>query len=63
MNNTPQTAIEPLTVRFSRATELTGLSRARLYQLAGENRIETVKIGGARLIKMSSLRRLVGEAA
>lgn len=62
---TPNTerATEPLTVRFDRATQLTGICRSKLYELAAQNKIETVKVGKARLIRMSSLRRLVGEAA
>lgn len=54
---------EPISVRFDQAVKLTGISRSKLYLLAASNEIETVKIGKARLIKVSSLKRLVGEAA
>lgn len=59
-----ESAIDPLTVRFDRATEITGLCRTKLYELSAPGGpLETVKIGKARLIKVSSLRRLLGEMA
>lgn len=53
-----------IAVRFDKATKISGISRTKLYQLAAPGGpLETVKVGRARLIKVSSLRRLLGEAA
>lgn len=42
--------------RIPLATHITGLSRSRLYRLAGEGRIRFVKVGGATLVDMASVR-------
>ena len=52
-----------LSVGFENAAKLTGLSRSRLYELLAEGRIRSVHIGRRRLILVSSLRELLGEAA
>ena len=52
--------LEPLTVRISMAVRLTGLGRSKLYELIKSGEIETIKVGAATLVTMSSLRRLLG---
>ena len=39
------------------------VSRQTIYNWMGEGRIEGVRVGGRRLIKIASLRKLIGEAA
>lgn len=51
-------SLEPITVRIPMAIKLTGIGRSKLYQLIRSGEIETVKIGSATLVKMTSLRRL-----
>ncbi len=50
--------LEPLTVRISRAVQITGLSRSRIYELIQSGDLETVKVGRATLIPYKSLRAL-----
>ncbi|MCC6481221.1 MAG: AlpA family phage regulatory protein, partial [Sphingomonadaceae bacterium] len=40
---------EPLTVRVSRAVQITGLSRSRIYELIQSGELETVKVGRSTL--------------
>ena len=55
--------LEPLTVRISMAVQLTGLGRSKLYELIKSGEIETIKVGAATLVTMSSLRRLFGRGS
>jgi excisionase family DNA binding protein len=52
-------APEPLTVRVSRAVQLSGLSRSRIYELIQSGDLETHKVGGTTLIPYRSLKHLV----
>jgi excisionase family DNA binding protein len=52
-------SIEPLTVRIPVAVRLTGIGRSKLYELIQEGEIETIKIGSATLISVSSLKALL----
>lgn len=49
---------EPLTVRIPIAMRLTGIGRSKLYELIKSGDVETVKVGTATLVKVTSLRRL-----
>ena len=49
-----------LTTTIAHACKAAGLGRTKLYELINEGRIETVRIGRRRLIKVSSLKRLLG---
>ncbi|MBP8670419.1 MAG: helix-turn-helix domain-containing protein [Sphingobium sp.] len=49
---------EPLTVRVSRAVQITGLSRSRIYELIQSGELETVKVGRSTLIPFRSLKAL-----
>ncbi len=51
---------EPLTYSVNDAIRVTSIKRGKLYQLINDGAIETVKVGGRRLIKAESLKRLVG---
>jgi excisionase family DNA binding protein len=49
----------PLAVRVKQACELIGIGRSKLYELVAEGEIETIKVGSATLIPMTSLARFV----
>jgi excisionase family DNA binding protein len=55
--------MEPVTVTVPDACKAIGIGRTKLYELIDGGKLETVRIGQRRLIKTSSIRRLVGEAA
>lgn len=54
--------MEPITVTTADAARLIGIGKTKLFQLIGAGELETVRLGGQRLVKVSSIRRLVGEA-
>ncbi|SFP33367.1 helix-turn-helix domain-containing protein [Sphingomonas rubra] len=51
--------LEPLAVRIPTAMQLIGVRRSTVYALIKAGELQTVKLGRATLITMSSLRRLV----
>jgi hypothetical protein len=51
---------ERLTCSVDAATEVSGLSRSMIYNKMKSGEIEWTKIGARRLIKVSSLLRLLG---
>lgn len=53
------TVLEPLTVRVSRAVQLSGLSRSRIYELIQSGDLEVHKVGRTTLIPYRSLKQLV----
>ena len=50
---------KPLSVRIRTGCDLTGLSHTTIWKLIGNGTLETVSVGRRRLIKYSSLERLV----
>ena len=46
----------PEYARISSACHRSGLSRSRLYLLAGEGQVRFVKVGGATLVDLASVR-------
>jgi hypothetical protein len=52
---------ERLTCSVDDATKVSGLSRSMIYNKMKSGEIEWVKIGARRLLKVSSLLRLLGE--
>ena len=50
---------EPITMKLPVASAYSGLCRSKLYLLMAEGRLESVKIGKSRLIKVASLKRLL----
>jgi len=54
--------MEPLTCSVKSAAAAIGVCRASLYTMMKTGQIETVKVGGRRLVKIASVRKLV-EAA
>jgi excisionase family DNA binding protein len=55
--------MEPITCSIHDAAKAIGISRATVYNHLRDGKIEAVKVGGRRLVKIASIRRLVGEAA
>jgi excisionase family DNA binding protein len=55
--------MEPVTTTVKGAADALGVCPATIYNWMKEQRIETVRVGGRRLVKISSIRKLVGEAA
>ncbi len=54
-----QPDLEPLAYSIDDACRVSTLGRTRLYQLIGEGRLETRKIGKRTLIPAASLRALI----
>lgn len=52
-------APEPLTVRISVATQITGIGRTKLYELIQRGDLQAAKVGRSTLVTMASLRKLV----
>jgi hypothetical protein len=51
---------DPITVRIPVAVRMTGIGRSKLYELIKAGDVEVVKVGTSTLIKVASLRRLLG---
>lgn len=49
----------PITVRVKEACRLTGIGRSKLYELIGDDEIDTIKVGTITLIPMASLKRFL----
>ena len=58
--NASNVIIEPLAYSIKEACRVSSLGRTRLYELIGQGRLETRKIGKRTLIPAASLRRLIG---
>ncbi|KQM57149.1 MULTISPECIES: helix-turn-helix domain-containing protein [unclassified Sphingomonas] len=55
--------MEPITVTVADAKKALGLGATKIYELIGEGRLQTVKIGRRTLVKTASIRALVEQAA
>ncbi len=53
--------LEPLAVRVAEAAALVGCGISKMKAMIADGTVESVKVGTMRLVKVSSLRRLVGE--
>jgi len=53
--------MQAIAASVTEAAKALSLGRTSIYLLINEGRLETVKIGRRRLIKVESLRRLLGE--
>lgn len=52
--------MEPITLTINDAAKAIGIGRVTLYKHINSGLIETVKVGGRRLVKVDSLKKLVG---
>jgi excisionase family DNA binding protein len=59
----PVPFIERITCTIEEACEVSGLGRSRIYELLADGRLEAVKIDRRRLVKVKSLKALLGEGA
>jgi excisionase family DNA binding protein len=50
---------DPITVRIPRAMEMLGIGRTKLYDLINEGEIDTIKVGSATLVVVTSLKAFV----
>jgi excisionase family DNA binding protein len=55
--------MEPITTTIEGTKQATGLGVTKIYELIGEGKLETVKVGRRTLVKTKSIRALLGEAA
>ncbi|KRA81622.1 helix-turn-helix domain-containing protein [Altererythrobacter sp. Root672] len=55
--------MEPITITIADAKKATGLGVTTIYDLIGQGKLETVKVGRRTLVKTKSIRVLLGEAA
>ncbi|MEA1072187.1 helix-turn-helix domain-containing protein [Sphingomonas sp. LY160] len=53
--------MEPITVSTAEAQRLIGIGKTKLFELIADGRLTTVEIGRKRLVRISSIRRLLGE--
>lgn len=61
--NTESHTTQPLAYSVNDAIRLTSIGRTKLYELIGQGRLKSVRIGGRVLIPADSLRALItGEA-
>jgi excisionase family DNA binding protein len=51
--------MEPVTVTIDGAKAATGLGKTKLYELIGEGKLQTVKVGTRTLVKVKSIRELL----
>lgn len=54
--------MEPLCTSVAEAAKSIGVCRATIYNWMRESRLETVRVGGRRLVKIESVKRLVQAA-
>ena len=55
--------MNPITVSVAEACRIVGIGRTSLYQLLNAGKLEAIKLGRRRLIKVASLEALLGEGA
>ena len=54
--------MEPVTCSVGDAAKAIGVCRATIYNYLGDGKIESVRVGGRRLVRIDSVRKLVGAA-
>jgi len=55
--------MDAITTTIDGTRKATGLGTTKIYELIGEGKLETVKVGRRTLVKTRSIRELLGEAA
>ena len=51
--------MDPVTVTIQNAVHILGLGRTTIYELIGQGKLKTIKIGRRRLITTDSIRALI----
>lgn len=54
--------MEKITATISETAKALGLGRTKVYELIKQKKLESIKIGTRRLVKVSSIQRLVDPA-
>lgn len=54
--------MQQLAVSISDAAKALGLGRTSIYAMIADGRLEALKLGRRRLVKMESILRLIGDA-
>lgn len=54
--------MEAITCSIKEAVRFTSLSQSTVYRMIERGEIETVKLGGRRLVKIASLKRALGDS-
>ena len=54
--------MEPITVSIAGAKKATGLGTTKIYDLINQDKLQTVKVGRRTLVKVDSIRALMGVA-
>ena len=52
--------VEPLTVRVDQAAAMVGCGISKMKKMIADGTVDSVKLGSMRLVKVASLKRLVG---
>ena len=52
--------MEPILISINETANALGLGRTRIYELINSGDLETVSIGGRRLVRLESVKRLAG---
>lgn len=55
--------MDPITVSVDEARKALGIGRTKFYQLVGQGRLKTLKIGRRTLVLVASIHALVGDAS
>ncbi len=55
--------MEPVTVTVSTAMAAIGIGQTKIYELMNNGTLQTVRVGRRRLVRIDSIRALVGQAA
>jgi excisionase family DNA binding protein len=60
-SNKPSVPVnERLAVSLREACQIIGIGRTRLYELINNGELESIRLGGRRLVKIEALRELIG---
>lgn len=60
---TGDSVMQALSTTVRGAAGLIGIGRTKVYDLINEGKLDSVKVGGRRLVKIESIRALVDQAA
>jgi len=55
--------MDPITVSVDEARKALGIGRTKFYELVGEGRLKTLKIGRRTLVLVASIRALADDAS
>lgn len=55
--------VEPMAVSVANASRILGIGKTVTYELIKHGKLDTVHIGRRNMVRMSSLRQLIGEPA